>query len=222
MEVEIIEWIHQTCEKKHSEDEIDLYFGLFVWPSAKFLTQFLARNLEILNWKVILELGCGPALPTIFAARHGCVKHAYATDSSRNPEVRLNVEANLRQNQLGSNASYFCLDWGLPSFSQLKGLPDGKSPDILLAADCMYEPKYYDKILGTIAFFFDANPLCVCYLSYQLRDLNDSIALLLNRWEMEAIQIDRDTFWSESDQQNRPIPSIDSLYLFRIHRTAIS
>lgn len=73
--VEIAEWIHQSSEQKASKDDFDVHFGLFVWPSARILTQFLARNLGILEGKIVLELGCGPALPTIFAARHGRLEH---------------------------------------------------------------------------------------------------------------------------------------------------
>lgn len=62
---------HETCDSG-----VDMHFGLFVWPCARLLSQYLAHlNATLLRDKYVLELGCGPALPGIVAALCGNPSH---------------------------------------------------------------------------------------------------------------------------------------------------
>jgi predicted nicotinamide N-methyase len=78
VQVHILEWIHQLdtkqTEEKEEEDTDKQFFGLFVWPSALVLTQFIASHHEKFAGKTILEIGCGTALPGLFCALHANVK----------------------------------------------------------------------------------------------------------------------------------------------------
>lgn len=60
-------------ELDHADERVEQqrHYGLFVWPSALVLAQFVALECPSWQGKVVLELGCGTALPGILAGRCG-------------------------------------------------------------------------------------------------------------------------------------------------------
>lgn len=65
--VRLVELIRELQDTTAHDDAT--HFGLFVWPSAEVLAHFVARHHErVVRGKVVLELGCGTALPGILAA----------------------------------------------------------------------------------------------------------------------------------------------------------
>ena len=61
--------------KKEKEIKIQLQeiysgnFGICVWPSSDFLANLIFQNESIFQNQVVLELGCGPGLAGIAAAK---------------------------------------------------------------------------------------------------------------------------------------------------------
>lgn len=72
IQVRLIESINQL---ERPNDDNDKHYGLFVWPCALVLAQFVAfYNTSLFSNRVVLELGCGTSLPGIVAALCGNVK----------------------------------------------------------------------------------------------------------------------------------------------------
>jgi hypothetical protein len=86
------------------------------------------------------------------------------TDRPDAKEVEQNALENLRLNTSSSccPVSYMPLAWG-----RVWTLED--PIDIILAADCFYQPQDFEKVLVTIASIIQVNPNCKCYTTYQLR-----------------------------------------------------
>ncbi|KAJ0410808.1 hypothetical protein ATCC90586_010131 [Pythium insidiosum] len=194
------------------EDETDKHYGLFIWPSAMVLARFVAFHHErLFRDKVVLELGCGTALPGILAAKCGHPKKVLLSDRSDAAHVPSNVEANIALNGVQSVASFVALDWGD------LGLVDHRDTlgqvDIILAADCFYQSRDFESVIATAAVVFRWNPRARFFTTYQLRSISRSIAPLLERWRMAARLIDKQSFRGVCDDE---IPGADSVYLYEI------
>ncbi|TMW60118.1 hypothetical protein Poli38472_000160 [Pythium oligandrum] len=204
VEVRLMELIEQLQE---AENEVDKHYGLFIWPSAMVLAQFIASRYEdIVQDRVVLELGCGIALPGILAAKCGATK-VYLSDRSDSEQIKRNVSANIALNGLEDVAAFLPLDWGsLDLADQLVALPP---VDIVLAADCFYQSDDFEKVIATVAMVFRLNSQCRFYTTYQLRSINRSVAPLLTRWGMTAKAIDKSEFIHDDSAD-------DSVYLYEI------
>ncbi|KAJ0406271.1 hypothetical protein P43SY_007059 [Pythium insidiosum] len=194
------------------EDETDKHYGLFIWPSAMVLARFVAFHHErLFRDTVVLELGCGTALPGILAAKCGHPKKVLLSDRSDAAHVPSNVEANIALNGVQSVASFVALDWGD------LGLVDHRDTlgqvDIILAADCFYQSRDFESVIATVAVVFRWNPRARFFTTYQLRSVSRSIAPLLERWRMAARLIDKQSFLGVCDDE---IPGADSVYLYEI------
>lgn len=111
------------------------YFGT-LWPSGRGLARWLARrdsdHQGCLSGQVVLELGCGLALPSLVAARLGA--RVIATDS--HPDVPGFLECNAAR--AGVTIAYQQLDWRAPA--QLDALRELHGPfDLVLGSDLLYE-----------------------------------------------------------------------------------
>ena len=113
-------------------EELCPYFGV-IWPAARGLTLHLSTfEKNTLSQMRILELGCGLALPSLFAAQLGA--HVVATDF--HPEVPRLLELNMRKNQL-SSIQYVELNWEKDDFSSLHG-----QFDLIIGSDILYEQRF--------------------------------------------------------------------------------
>lgn len=113
-------------------EELCPYFGV-IWPAARGLTLHLNTfEKNALAQMRILELGCGLALPSLFAARLGA--HVVATDF--HPEVPRLLELNRKANQLTS-IQYVELNWEKNDFSSLQG-----QFDLIIGSDILYEQRF--------------------------------------------------------------------------------
>ncbi|RVE70088.1 hypothetical protein OJAV_G00084040 [Oryzias javanicus] len=62
---------------------LDPQYGMYVWPCAVVLAQFVWTHREELSGKTVLEIGAGVGLPGVVAAR--CGARLFLSDSSENP-----------------------------------------------------------------------------------------------------------------------------------------
>lgn len=111
------------------------YFGT-LWPSGRGLAAWLARRggdrQDCLSGQVVLELGCGLALPSLVAARLG----ARVVASDCHPDVPGFLERNAARAEV--TITYQRLDWRMPA--ALDAVRELHGPfDIVLGSDLLYE-----------------------------------------------------------------------------------
>ncbi|OQR90271.1 methyltransferase-like protein 23-like [Achlya hypogyna] len=140
------------------DSAIDL--GWYVWPSAVTLATFLSKQPQLVISKRVLELGAGTALPGLLAAKLGAT-HVLLTD--KNPDDLTVAQQGIALNHLNpARITTATLTWGTT-------VSLGATVDVVLAADCFYDPKDFEDVVATLASVVRANPQCVCYVAYQLR-----------------------------------------------------
>lgn len=100
-------------------------FWAYLWPSARALVAVLA-DFGDLGGKRVLELGCGPAAPSLAAALNG----ARATATDLRKEACMLAAHNAAKN--GLEVETLALDWNAPP--EDLGTFDG-----ILAADVLYD-----------------------------------------------------------------------------------
>ncbi|KAJ8901319.1 hypothetical protein NDN08_007167 [Rhodosorus marinus] len=137
-----------------SEGESDLVAGEYeggrkLWESSVDLVQYCASEKFSFSGKRVLELGCGHALPSIFAAQQGAAELSLL---DFNEDVLRNItEPNLQLNGLGASETscktrLFHGDWAaLPDL-----LRDEDRFDIILSAETVYSPLSMKSLAQTI------------------------------------------------------------------------
>ena len=90
--------------KKEKEIKIQLQeiysgnFGICVWPSSDFLANLIFQNESIFQNQVVLELGCGPGLTGIAAAK--CHAQVILTDLNNPSTILENCRYNCQLNHV--------------------------------------------------------------------------------------------------------------------------
>ncbi|KAL3669762.1 hypothetical protein V7S43_005143 [Phytophthora oleae] len=208
VQVELVELI---CTIDEANEDNDKHFGLFVWPSALLLAQFIAREA---NWlcrgKVLLELGCGTGLPSILSGLCEAAK-VYLTDRADAADVQRNAEVNIQLNGLQGRAEFLPLVWG-DMFVSNELLSVFQTVEIILAADCFYQSEDFEKVIATVALIFrcSGSTSCKFVFSYQLRSINRSIAPLLSRWGLEGKILDKRDLLNDVESSQ----DFDSIFLY--------
>lgn len=161
---------------------LDPQFGMYVWPCAVVLAQYVWTHREELRGRTVLELGAGVSLPGVVAAR--CGAHVTLTDSSDWPLCLQNCRRSCEANGL-QGVGVMGLTWGEVS-PDLLLLP---SVDVILGSDVFYEPEDFEDVLLTVSFLLRKNPHTEFWTSYQLRSADWSIEALLHRWKLRCIHV---------------------------------
>jgi predicted nicotinamide N-methyase len=177
-------------------------YGLFVWPSAVILSDFIIAHANLFKGKHILELGSGTGLSGLIAAVVGAssvtlTDAAHATAVLQNCLLNVQLNAHLFRE---CNVKVRGLSWGVFSGDVLFGMCD-PPPDIIIAADCFYDSEDFDHVLATVAFFLRTNPAAVLYTTYHHRSANRCIMTLLKKWNLKARAIPLDSFVNSSKNQ---------------------
>lgn len=128
--------------RRTTRDPADLcpMFGV-LWPGARCVAAHLDALGPALRGEPLLELGCGLALPSLVAARHGA--RPVATDF--HPDAGPFLARNTRRN--GLDVPYVPLDWRRPADS---GLPPRAYPRVI-ATDVLFA----SELPGLVAAMFD-------------------------------------------------------------------
>nr|XP_054763757.1 histone-arginine methyltransferase METTL23-like [Lytechinus pictus] len=141
---------------------IDPAYGMYVWPCAPVLAQYVFNNREWIQDKQVLELGAGTSLPGIMAAK--CGAKVTLSDDCRQPRSIENSRRSCLANHL-EDINVIGLTWGRVS-PDMATLP---VVDVVLASDCFYDSKDFEDVLVTFRYFIDKNPECQCWVTYQER-----------------------------------------------------
>eukprot|EP00003_Mantamonas_plastica_P021843 TRINITY_DN3601_c0_g1_i3.p1 TRINITY_DN3601_c0_g1~~TRINITY_DN3601_c0_g1_i3.p1 ORF type:complete len:210 (-),score=44.39 TRINITY_DN3601_c0_g1_i3:2-595(-) len=122
---------------------VDEEYGMFMWPSAHLLAEFLFWNADVfVTNQRVLEIGCGVGLPGIVCACCGALS-VDLTDKKDCEEVLENCRTNVKLNQEGFGCdeefvNVFGLSWGQFDTTML-GI--GDQVDLVIGADCFYDAK---------------------------------------------------------------------------------
>ncbi|XP_066560901.1 histone-arginine methyltransferase METTL23 isoform X2 [Amia ocellicauda] len=143
---------------------LDGQYGMYVWPCAVVLAQYVWWHWEELRGKTILEIGAGVSLPGVVAAK--CGAQVLLSDSAELPKCLENCQRSCEVNGL-SSIPVLGLTWGRISPNMLL-LP---TLHFILGSDVFYEPEDFEDILVTISFFLRKNPQVQFWTTYQERRL---------------------------------------------------
>ncbi|KAG7231948.1 hypothetical protein INR49_010067 [Caranx melampygus] len=166
---------------------LDPQYGMYVWPSAVVLAQYLWTRREELSGRTVLELGAGVSLPGVVAAR--CGARVILSDDARTPLCLENCRRSCESNGL-QHVEVLGLTWGEVS-PDLVLLPE---LDFILGSDVFYEPRDFEDVLVTVAFLLRKKPRAQFWTTYQERSVDWSIEPLLHRWRMDCVGVQLQDF----------------------------
>ncbi|KAK3098758.1 hypothetical protein FSP39_022818 [Pinctada imbricata] len=186
--------------------------GMYVWPSAPVLAQFIWKRRTQVHGKQILEIGAGTALPGIVAALlGGCV---ILSDSGSYPQCKANCIETCKANGL-TDVQVLHLNWGRIDHTLLS-LP---KVDIILASDCFYDEKDFEDIVVMVAFIIEQNPTAEFWCTYQERSSDRNIEFLLNQWDLVCEQIPLSSFDAASPNiAESDLPGDHTIHMYKIKR----
>ncbi|XP_005191064.1 histone-arginine methyltransferase METTL23 [Musca domestica] len=163
-------------------------YSFYTWPCSPILAWFLWERRHSLVGKRILELGAGTGLPGILAAK--CGAQVLLSDNSILPKSLQHLRRSCTINNLrpGQDIEVIGLSWGL----LLNSLWSLGHLDLIIAADCFYDPCVFEDILVTVSFLLERNPSAKFIFTYQERSADWSIEALLKKWKLCALQINSD------------------------------
>jgi len=161
---------------------VDAAYGLYVWPSAPVLAQYIWSKRAQLKGKSVLEIGAGTALPGVVAAKCGA-SSVILSDCSTLTECQQRCLASVSANNLSADVvPVVGITWGVVS-TQLLELP---KLDLVLASDCFYDSKDFEDVVMTMSFLLHENPEAEVWFSYQVRSSSKSIEGLLAKWKLRG------------------------------------
>ncbi|XP_035690905.1 methyltransferase-like protein 23 [Branchiostoma floridae] len=170
---------------------LDPSYGMYTWPCAVVLAQFVWHNRSQVAGRHVLELGAGTSLPGILAAKCGAI--VTLTDSCHLPRCLENCRRSCEVNDM-SGVKVLGVTWGQVSPAMLTLPP----VDIILGSDCFYDPKDFEDVLATVYFFLQKNPQAKFWTTYQERCSDWSIESLLKRWKLTCVHIPLALFGADS------------------------
>uniref|UniRef100_A0A8B9VXK1 Methyltransferase like 23 n=1 Tax=Anas zonorhyncha TaxID=75864 RepID=A0A8B9VXK1_9AVES len=170
----------------------DRRYGLYVWPCAAVLAQFVWSRRGALPGRRVLELGAGVSLPGIVAAK--CGAEVLLSDSEELPQCLENCRRSCLMNAL-PHVPILGITWGRMS-PQLLSLPP---VDVILGSDVFFDPKDFEDILTTVYFLLEKNPQAQFWTTYQVRSADWSIEALLYKWKLKNTPVPLHSFGADKE-----------------------
>ncbi|XP_074081196.1 histone-arginine methyltransferase METTL23 isoform X2 [Macrotis lagotis] len=167
-------------------------YGMYIWPCAVVLAQYIWFQRRNLPGKAVLEIGAGVSLPGIVAAK--CGAEVILSDSSELPHCLEICQQSCWMNNL-PNIQITGITWGEIS-PELLALP---ALDIILASDVFFEPEDFEDILTTVYYLLQRNPHVQLWTTYQVRSAECSLEALLYKWELQCIHIPLESFGADKE-----------------------
>ncbi|XP_028745596.1 methyltransferase-like protein 23 isoform X1 [Peromyscus leucopus] len=171
---------------------LHVQYGMYVWPCAVVLAQYLWFHRRSLPGKAVLEIGAGVSLPGILAAK--CGAEVILSDSSELPHCLDVCWQSCQLNEL-TQVQVVGLTWGHIT-KDLLSLP---TQDIILASDVFFEPEDFESILATVYFLMQRNPKVQFWSTYQVRSADWSLEGLLFKWDMKCVHIPLESFDADKE-----------------------
>ena len=161
-------------------------FGCYLWASALVLTFYLQQNKFNFKNRRVLELGAGVGLCGLYLAKIGAT--VVLTDASMFPNVLDNLREMIETNKLQDRAKVAELNWG--SFDDHSTELLKLEFDYIIGSDLFYAPKDFESLIATVHFALLNSPNAIFITAYQERISTRCIDILLDRWDLEAKQLD--------------------------------
>ncbi|KAM9371381.1 histone-arginine methyltransferase METTL23 [Phaethornis superciliosus] len=175
-------------------------YGMYVWPCAVVLAQYLWTQRRSLPGKRVLEVGAGVSLPGVLAAK--CGAEAILSDSEELPRCLQNCRRSCQANGL-PGLPVLGLTWGRLSPELLALAP----VDIILGSDVFFDPKDFEDILTTVYFLLEKNPRAQFWTTYQVRSADWSIEALLCKWKLKNVPVPLHSFGADQEHlASSPLP----------------
>lgn len=211
--VQIGLWLYRFPRHLYAHlQHLEADYGLYTWPCAPILAQYVSTHRNILQGAEVVELGSGTGVPGLVAAK--CGAHVTLTDR---PCIVENLKAACRLNGL-ADVKVVPLTWGIFTPDILALAP----PGIILASDCFYESQDFEDILATVNYFMDKNPRCRFWTAYQERSSNRTLSHLLERWNLSCKSIPLESFMNDNVRVNglgsRKLSLDHTIYMWEITR----
>ncbi|XP_054834711.1 histone-arginine methyltransferase METTL23 [Eublepharis macularius] len=195
---------------------LDPQYGMYVWPCAVVLAQYIWFHRKLVCDKRILELGAGVSLPGIVAAK--CGAEIILSDNAALPQCLDNCHRSSQMNNL-SGVFVTGLTWGQIS-PALSALPP---VDIILASDVFFEPEDFEDVVSTVHYLMEKNPHAQFWTTYQVRSADWSIQGLLYKWEMESACIPLQSFEANKEQlADSPLPGRHTVEMMVITKVNVT
>lgn len=176
----------------HVPQVLHLQYGMYVWPCAVVLAQYLWFHRGSLPGKAVLEIGAGVSLPGIVAAK--CGAEVILSDSAELPHCLEICQRSCQMNNL-PQVQVIGLTWGHVSQALLALPPQ----DIILASDVFFEPEDFEDILTTVYVLMQKNPKVQLWSTYQVRSADWSLEALLYKWDMKCVHIPLESFGADEE-----------------------
>ncbi|ROT73538.1 histone-arginine methyltransferase METTL23 [Penaeus vannamei] len=220
-------FLFRSCESRNSASSeclevlipevVSPSYGMYTWPCAPVLAQYVWYHRHDFPKRNVLELGAGTALPGIVAAK--CGANVILSDSGQLPKCLRNCQVSCQANGIVGSVAVVGITWGLftPELLDLGPI------DIILGSDCFYDPAVFEDILVTVSFLLEHNPHARFVCSYQERASDWSLEHLLHKWNLSCTQLPLATF--DADIPNiadSNLPGSHTVHVFQITRTARS
>jgi len=173
-------------------------YGLFIWPSAKILAEYIWDNRKKWSGKKVIELGAGTSLPGIVCA--ACEAHVVLTDKKNGERVLKNIMSSVATNNpihftkkdgeiepLFLKVDVLGFSWGVFDYPILS-LPEF---DYIIGSDLFYDnSKDYEDIISSVVYFMKCNPNAIFLTTYQNRNANKSFFILFEKWNLKYRQVE--------------------------------
>ncbi|ETE72480.1 Methyltransferase-like protein 23, partial [Ophiophagus hannah] len=215
------------CEVASNVTVLDPKYGMYVWPCAVVLAQYIWFHRRLIFGKRILEIGAGVSLPGIVAAK--CGAEVILSDNADFSECLDNCQRSCQMNNL-SGICVIGLTWGHVSPCLLSLAP----VDFILGADVLFEPEgkwsllififritllNFEDVLSTVHYLMERNTHAQFWTTYQVRSANWSIEGLLYKWEMESTHVPLQSFEANKEQlAGSSLPGMHTIQMMVISR----
>ncbi|XP_077979862.1 histone-arginine methyltransferase METTL23-like [Glandiceps talaboti] len=201
----------KECLEVSIPEVLDGQYGMYVWPSAPVLAQYIWYHRNQVIGKNVLELGAGTSLPGIVAAK--CGAKVILSDAAQLPQCLQNCKRSCEVNDL-QDVSVEGITWGefSPNMFTLPAI------DLLLAADCFYDTKDFENVIVSVNFLLKSNPRAKFWCTYQERNSDWSIESLLNKWKLECKHITLSSFEADGDSiADSNLPGNHSIWMMEMN-----
>lgn len=196
--------------------------GLHLWEAGQYLAEYIFGNFmtpqtDSSSGKyTCLELGSGLGLVSLVAALSPLVNQVVATDFD---DAVLDTLSNVfRLNQSAiffDKCTVLSLDWNRPS------LPDAIKPDLIFAADVVYDPSLIQPLVSTLLWLFDRSMPSSCSALISITKRNEStFSQFFQCLDSACLSYERITFFPPLFIFCDHSLNFEQLYLFRIQKEA--
>ncbi|CAA6656010.1 unnamed protein product [Spirodela intermedia] len=157
-------------------ENIQEEYGMFVWPCAIVLAEYVWQQRSRFLNEPVVELGAGTALPGLAAAKVGA--DVTLTDDSSNLEVLDNMRRTCSIN--GLNCKILGLTWG-----------EWDAPLLSLKPRFVLGPTYFDDLFATVTALLmrSSTAGCVFITAYHNRSGHHLIEYLMAKWGWKCTKL---------------------------------